>query len=69
MIPVGRDEILSRFAETPAALETLHKLYLAITCKSFYPGKAGSLICIGTKFRNVRNLKENVKKSKQVIVG
>ena len=33
MILDGRDEILSRFAEIPAVLETLHKLYPAITCE------------------------------------
>ena len=45
MIPVGRDEILSRFAEIPAVLQTLHKLHPAITCKKFHPGKTGSLFC------------------------
>ena len=43
MIPVGRDEILSRFAGIPAVLEILHKLYLVIKRKKFHPGKAGSL--------------------------
>ena len=36
MIPVSRDEIL---------LQTLHKLHPAITCKTFRPGKTGSLFC------------------------
>ena len=33
MILVGRDEILSRFADIPAVLKTFHKLYPAITCE------------------------------------
>ena len=45
MIPVDWDEILSRFAEIPEVLKILHKLYLAITCKRFHLGKAGSLLC------------------------
>ena len=45
MIPFSRDEILSRFGGIPAMLKTLHKLYPAITCKTFYPGKMGSLFC------------------------
>ena len=45
MIPVGRDEILSRFIGIPAMLSTLHKLHPAITCKKFHPGKTGSLYC------------------------
>ena len=48
MIPVGRDEILSRFVGIPAVLEILRKLYLAITCKKFHPGKTGS-ICYTAK--------------------
>ena len=52
MIPVGRDEILSRFAGIRSVLKTLHKLHSAITCKKFHPGKAESLFA-GTKFLNV----------------
>ena len=43
MIPLSRDEILSRFAEIPAV--TLHKLHPAITCKTLHRGKMGSLFC------------------------
>ena len=43
MIPISWDEILSRFAGIPAVLQTLHKLHPAITCKTFNPGKTGSL--------------------------
>ena len=42
MILVGRDEILCRFA---GSIIILHKLYLAITCKKFHPGKAVFLFC------------------------
>ena len=46
MIPVDRDEILSRFAVIPAVLlKSLHKLHISITCKKFYPGKIRSLLC------------------------
>ena len=45
MIPVSQDEILSRFAGIPATLKTLHKLDLAITCKTFHPDKTGSPFC------------------------
>ena len=38
MIPVGWDEILSRSS-------ILYKLYLAITCKNFNPGKVESFFC------------------------
>ena len=38
MIPVGRDEILSRYARIPEVLWTLHKLHPAITFKTFHPG-------------------------------
>ena len=54
MIPVSRDEILSRFAGIPVVLQTLHKLHPAISCKIFHPGKTGSLFCTaGTKFSHV----------------
>ena len=42
MIPVGRDEILSRFAGIPAVVKTLYELYLTITCEKFDPE---SLFC------------------------
>ena len=45
MIPVGQNEILSCFAGIPAVLKILHKLFLAIICKKFHPGKAGSFFC------------------------
>ena len=46
MIPVDRDEILSRFAVIPAVLlKSLHKLHIAITCKKFYPRKIRSFFC------------------------
>ena len=45
MIPVSRDEILSRFAGIPAVLWILHKLHPAITCKTFHPCWTGSLLC------------------------
>ena len=48
MIPVGRDEILSRSrdsAEISAVLLTLHKSYPAITCEKFHPSKVGSRFC------------------------
>ena len=40
MIPVGQNEILSRFLGIPAVLQILHKLYLTITCivKPVYSG-------------------------------
>ena len=54
MIPFGRDEILSRLAEIPAVLWTLHKLHPVITRKKFDPGKARSFFCTaGTKFSYV----------------
>ena len=45
IILVGRDEILYRFAGILVVLQTLHKLYPAITCKKFHSGKAGFLFC------------------------
>ena len=45
MIPVGRDEILSRFTGIPAVLYTLHELHPAIIWKKFHPVKTGSLYC------------------------
>ena len=36
MFAIGRDEIMSCI---------LHKLYLAISCKRFHPGKEGSFFC------------------------
>ena len=39
-IPVGRDEILSHFADIPAVL-----VRLAITCEKCHPGKVESLFC------------------------
>ena len=42
---VGREEILSCFAGIPPVLKIFHKLYLAIICKKFHPGKAGPLSC------------------------
>ena len=54
IIPVGRKEILSRFAEIPAVLKIFQKIYFAVTCKKFRPGKAGPLVSIaGTKFSHV----------------
>ena len=46
MIPVGRNEILSKWkndAGIPAVLQIHHKLFFPITCKSFYSGHVGSL--------------------------
>ena len=42
MILVSRDEILPRFDGISVVLKILHKLYLAITCKKFYPDKTRS---------------------------
>ena len=55
MVPVGQDEVLSRFSGIPAVLYyksyPLHKLYPVITCEKFDSGKAGSLFCTtGMKF-------------------
>ena len=41
MILVGRVEILLRFAGIAAVLSILFKLYIAITSKTFHPGKMG----------------------------
>ena len=43
IIPVSRGEILSRFTGIWAVLKTLHKFHPAITPKTFYHGKTGSL--------------------------
>ena len=48
MIPVGKDEILFRFAGIPAVL----CIILEITCKKFHPGKLGSRFA-GAKFSYV----------------
>ena len=48
MIPAGRDEILPRFAGISAVLWILHKLYLAIICEKFDPGKAAFFVLPGS---------------------
>ena len=59
MIPVGRNEVLSRFAEIPAVLQNLHKSYPAITWERFHPGEAEPLFCAngiplgGAKFSHI----------------
>ena len=54
MIPVSRDEILSRFAGIPAILQTLHKLHPAITCKTFHPDGDPSVVQPGSRFAGMR---------------
>ena len=56
IISVGLDESLSHFAGIPAVLQTLHKLYSAITCEKFHLGKVGTSFALsgscfsGTQF-------------------
>ena len=45
MIPVGKYEVLSHFAEILAVLLTLLNLYPAIICEKFHRGKTGFLFC------------------------
>ena len=45
MILFDRYEILSHSAAIPAILQTLHKLYPAISCEKLHSGKTGSFFC------------------------
>ena len=69
MIPVGRDQTLSRFAGIQAALQILHKLYPAITCEKFHPGKVGPLFCPPRSRRAATNFSHVIIASARVSIS